>query len=189
MKLENSFEVGGTPQATLAMLLDAKRVIPCMPGAELIEEIDDRTWKAKMAVKLGPVGLDFLNDVTVTHVDEAAGTVTMVVKGRDTRGKGGADADLVSTLVPIDGGTRVTIATDLRLSGQAAQFGRASIIQDVSSTLVGQFAECLKAQFTSSPEVAQAAIAESQKPISGFRLMFSALFRRLRRLFGGGSGR
>jgi hypothetical protein len=186
MKLTNSFDVSASPEATLKLLLDADRVIPCMPGAELIETVDERTWKAKMAVKLGPVGLDFLNDVTITEVDESAGRVTMAVKGRDTRGKGGADADIVSTLTATDGGTHVQLETDLRLSGQAAQFGRGSIVQDVSTTLVDQFANCLKAQLTASPEEAKAATVQAQKPISGFSLMLKTLARKLSRLFGGG---
>jgi hypothetical protein len=36
--------------------MDPERVVPCIPGAQLTEVVDDRTWKSKMAVKLGPVG-------------------------------------------------------------------------------------------------------------------------------------
>jgi len=127
MKLENAFEVPTSPTETLHVLLDAERVVPCLPGAELLEQVDERTWKAAMKVKLGPVGLDFANDVRITEIDEEAGIVKMAVNGRDTRGKGAADADVVSRLIAIDGGgTRVEMSTDLRLSGQAAQFSTMS---------------------------------------------------------------
>ena len=35
MKLEHQFEVHASHEQTLNLLLDAERVIPCMPGAEL----------------------------------------------------------------------------------------------------------------------------------------------------------
>jgi uncharacterized protein len=184
MKLENAFEVPTSPTETLHVLLDAERVVPCLPGAELLEQVDERTWKAAMKVKLGPVGLDFANDVRITEIDEEAGIVKMAVNGRDTRGKGAADADVVSRLIPTDGGgTRVEMSTDLRLSGQAAQFGRGSIVQDVSSQMVGRFAECLRAQLTASPEEARAHVEAAAKPVSGIRLFFSTLWSRVVRLF------
>jgi len=113
----------------------------------------------------------------------------MAVKGRDTRGKGAADADVVSRLVAIDGGgTRVEMSTDLRLSGQAAKFGRGSIVQDVSTQMVARFADCLRAELSGSPEQAEAQAEAAAKPISSIRLFFSALGSRLGRLFGRSKG-
>ncbi|HJZ60916.1 MAG TPA: SRPBCC family protein [Miltoncostaeaceae bacterium] len=189
MQLENAFEVPTPPKETLDALLDAERVVPCMPGAQLLEQVDERTWKAAMKVKLGPVGLDFANDVRIIEIDEEAGIVKMAVKGRDTRGKGAADADVVSRLVAIDGGgTRVEMSTDLRLSGQAAKFGRGSIVQDVSTQMVARFADCLRAELSGSPEQAEAQAEAAAKPISSIRLFFSALGSRLGRLFGRSKG-
>ena len=37
MKLENSFDVDAPPEAAWALLMDVPRVIPCMPGAKLLE--------------------------------------------------------------------------------------------------------------------------------------------------------
>ena len=74
MKLQHEFDVPASPATTLAVLLDPERVVACMPGAALVEIVDDGTWKTTMAIKLGPIGLDFLNDVRVVEQDEAAGT-------------------------------------------------------------------------------------------------------------------
>ena len=89
MKLQHEFEVPASPDETLALLLDPERVVACMPGATLVEIVDDGTWKTAMAVKIGPVGMDFLNDVSVVEQDNAAGTVRLSVRGRDKRGRGG----------------------------------------------------------------------------------------------------
>ena len=81
------------------------------------------------------------------------------LSGRDTRGKGGAEGTVDSRLIALDGGgTRVEMATDLRFSGQAAQLGRPGVVQDVSNKLVDQFADCIKAQLSASPEQAAEAV-------------------------------
>ena len=147
MKLQHEFEVPASPAETLALLLDPERVVPCMPGATLVEIGDDGTWKTTMAVKLGPIGLDFMNDVRVVLQDEAAGIVRLAVRGRDKRGNGAADGTVDAHMVGLDGGgTKVTMDTEVRFSGQAAQLGRPAVIEDVSGRLVGEFAERIQAR-------------------------------------------
>lgn len=190
MKLQHAFEVPASPAQTLAVLLDAERVVPCMPGATLTEVVDETTWKATMAVKLGPVGMQFLIDVAMLDRDDEARSVRLGVSGRDTRGKGGAEGTVDSVLsARDDGGTRVEMETDLRFSGQVAQLGRPGVVQDVSNKLVDQFAECIKAQLSAPPEVAAAAMEEAGKPLSGFSLAIAALASAIRRLFGRGGDR
>jgi uncharacterized protein len=188
VKLSHAFEVPASPAATIGLLLDPERVVPCMAGAQLVEVVDERTWKTKMTIKLGPVSMDFVNDVRLLEVDEAAGRLRMEVHGRDTRGKGGADATVESTLSPTDGGgTRIALETDVRFSGQAAQFGRPSVVQDVSNRLLDQFVSCLSAQLAASnPNEATTGPGQERsvppppppptpKPISGLSLLVAAL--------------
>jgi carbon monoxide dehydrogenase subunit G len=182
VKLENSFEVPGPPDAAWALLNDVPRIIPCMPGAELNETVDESTWKATMRVKLGPISLTFATDVKREEADDAAHRAKLSAKARETKGRGQGRATIESTLTPVDGGTRVDIVTDLVLSGPVAQYGR-GMVQDVSSQMVNSFAECLKAQLGSTPEEAEVAIAAQAKPISGLSLGLKAFGRAIRRLF------
>ena len=184
MKLENSFEVPAPPDTAWDLLLDVPRIVPCMPGAELTEVIDDSNWKAKVAVKLGPVSLTFLTDVKREKVDEAARRVTLSAAGREMRGRGAARATVESSLSGANGGTRVDIVTDLSLTGPAAQYGR-GLVADVSSQLIGRFADCLKAQLDSTPQEAEAAVAQAAKPVSGLRLGIDAFFRTIGRFLRG----
>jgi len=189
MKLEHAFEVPASPEETLALMLDAERVVPCMPGATLVEVVDDRAWKAKMGVKLGPVGMQFLVEVKLLDRDDDSRTVRLGVSGRDTRGKGGAEGTVVSELTAAGTGTRVQMDTDLHFSGQVAQLGRPGVVQDVSNKLVDQFAECIEAQLSASPEIAAAAVVEAEKPLSGFSLAVAAFTSAIKRLLGRGDGR
>ncbi len=70
MKLENEFFVQAPPEDAWALLIDVPRVIPCMPGAELTEVVDETTFKATMKVKLGPISLSFATDVELAEVDD-----------------------------------------------------------------------------------------------------------------------
>jgi uncharacterized protein len=184
MKLENSFEVPAAPEEAWALLLDVPRVVPCMPGAELTEVVDDSNWKARMNVKLGPISLTFATDVNRQEVDEAALRVVLAAQGRELRGRGQARATVESSLAAANGGTKVDIVTDLHLSGPAAQYGR-GLVADVSTQLVGRFADCLRAQLAAGaePEQAEAAVAEAGKPVSGLRLGIAAMGRSIGRFF------
>jgi carbon monoxide dehydrogenase subunit G len=185
LRLEHEFEVAASPDQTFELLLDAERVVPCMPGATLLEVVDERTWKSELGIKLGPVAMQFLADVKLLERDDAARAVKLGVSARDTRGKGGAEATVVSALHPTDsGGTRVAMTTDLRFSGQAAQLGRPGVVKDVSNKLVGQFAECIKGRLSTAPEERAAAVEQAHKPVSGLSLAIAALVGAVKRLFG-----
>jgi carbon monoxide dehydrogenase subunit G len=181
MRIESAFEVPADVATAWALLLDVPRVIPCMPGAELVEAVDESTWKAKMAVKLGPISLSFATDVKREEADETAHRVRLSAKAREVRGRGAAQAAIESTLAAVDGGTRVGVATELTLSGAVAQYGR-GIVQDVTAQLVDQFAACLASQLTAAtPAEAAAAVEARARPVGGIRLLLRALLRRLRR--------
>jgi carbon monoxide dehydrogenase subunit G len=183
VKLENSFEVPASPEQAWALLIDVPRIIPCMPGATLDETVDEANWKATMAVRLGPISLSFKTDVKREEADEASRRAKLSAKAREARGRGNASATIESSLTPQNGGTRVDIVTDLQLTGAVAQYGR-GLVGDVSSQLVTQFADCLKAQLAATPQEAAAAVEEQSRPVSGLRLGFGALWRSIRGLFG-----
>lgn len=186
MKLENSFEVPASRQQAWDLLMDVPRIVPCMPGAVLDETVSENQWKATMSVKLGPIALQFATEITREGVDEAAGTVTLNAKAREKRGRGGAQAAIVSSLTEVESGTRIDIVTDLTLSGAVAQYGR-GIVADVSQQMVGKFADCLKGQLAAeTPEEAAAVVAEHQaKPVGGLSMGLGALWRSFLRLFRG----
>lgn len=187
MRLENSFDVDAPASAAWRLLNDVPAVVPCMPGAELVEVVGENAWKASMKVKLGPIALQFLADVTREEMDEAAGRVALAVKARESRGRGNAEATIESTVSGAEAGTRVDVVTELALRGAVAQYGR-GVVADVASQMTGQFAQCIarKLSETSSPGAGGEAAAdpppvEAAKPIGGLGLVLRALWRSLTR--------
>jgi hypothetical protein len=179
MRLENSFEVPAPPEQAWQLLNDVPRVIPCMPGAELTETVDDAHWKATVHVKLGPIALEFAADVERREANESARRAVLHARGRELKGRGGAQATIESSLEPAGTGTEVTLVTDLVLQGPVAQYGR-GIVADVANQLVTRFADCLASQLQG--DSVETAPLPAQ-PVGGLGLALGALWRRLGRLF------
>jgi len=159
MEFDNSFDVPLPPDQAWKTLMDIERIAPCMPGAELTEIVDDKTFKGKVSVRLGPVALTFQGTATFEDVDEIAHKATVKAQGADAKGRGGASANVGFHLEPSDAGSAVKIHTDLQLSGSVAQYGRgAGMIQDLASQIIGQFADNLSKQI----EADQPAAAEPE---------------------------
>jgi uncharacterized protein len=193
MKFDNSFEVPLPPAQAWALLQDVQRIAPCMPGAELTEVIDARSFKGRVSVKLGPVALTFAGTARFEELDDTALVAKVKAQGTDQKGRGGANAVVGFALAGIPGGTRVDITTDVTLSGAVAQYGRgAGIIQAVAAELIGQFSERLRAMIAQdAPATAEAPVAAPPPPpeavpIGGFGLLWRALLSWLRSIFGRG---
>ena len=147
MQIKNNFEVPAPTERVWAYMLDVEKVVPCMPGASLTETVDDTHWKGKLTIKLGPVSLNFSGKVEMTERDDDQHRVVLEASGMEQRGKGAASATVTSNLETVEGGTRVVVVQDLKVSGQAAQFSR-GMMQDVSGKLTQRFADCLKANLS-----------------------------------------
>jgi carbon monoxide dehydrogenase subunit G len=182
--IENEFDVEAPVERVWEYLLDVHRIAPCMPGAELTETVDDRNWKGKVVVKVGPVSLSFAGTVTMQERDDAAHRVVLKATGMEQRGKGAASALVTAWAEPSDGLTRVHFTQDLTVSGAVAQFSR-GMMQDVSGKLTRQFAECLQANIASEAAAAPGAAGPqaTARSVAGLRLGIWALFRAIGRFF------
>jgi carbon monoxide dehydrogenase subunit G len=166
MRLTNAFTVPAPPDRVWAVLLDVGRVAPCLPGAAL-ESSDGDEHTGTMTVKLGPVTSRYAGTVRIEEADQAARRAVMRAEATDARRKGAASATITSVMEPVEGGTRVVVETDLVITGPVAQFGQ-GVMQDVSSTLMRQFAERLAQQMSDdepdAPETEAAAEAGARPP-------------------------
>lgn len=153
MLLENSFEVPAGIERTWDYLLDVERVVPCMPGAELTETVDETHWKGKVTIKLGPVKLSFKGKVEMAERDDEAHRVVLKGSGMEQRGKGAASATITTTAEESTSGTRIVVVQDLKVQGQAAQMSR-GMMQDVTAKLTKQFADCLESNLQAEEEEA-----------------------------------
>jgi carbon monoxide dehydrogenase subunit G len=159
VELTNEFRVGVPIEDAWAILTDVERIAPCMPGAQL-EEIEGDDYRGVVKVKVGPITAQYKGVARFQERDEANHKVVLKAEGRDTRGQGNANALVTATLVPDDDGTKVSVVTDLTITGKVAQFGR-GVLADVSAKLLGQFVDNLERDVLSGPSGGSAGAPEA----------------------------
>jgi hypothetical protein len=199
--ITNSFELPLDPALAWSVLLDIPRVMPCIPGAELLEIIDDSNYKGKVSVKLGPVSLAFVGAAMVVERNAGARRAQLKAKGQDSKGRGGVLAEMTFDVAAAAAGSRVTVLTRVSFTGSVAQYGRGTgVIQGVASELIAQFARNLEASLlrsasatvvpsqrheavvrpdaalTGDPSNAASPLVPASKPIAGFSLLLKVLW-------------
>jgi carbon monoxide dehydrogenase subunit G len=167
MKINNEFTVGAPIQQAWDTMLNLERIAPCLPGAAIQDEKDEGEYDGTMKVKIGPITANYKGTVKFEEIDEENHRAVLQATGRDARGQGTASATIVSTLQEEADGTKVSVETDMKLTGRAAQFGR-GIAQDVATKMLDQFASCLEEEITGGPEEG-AATAEPTGEENGSR--------------------
>ncbi len=165
MKINNEFTVSVPIEQAWDIMLDLERVAPCLPGAAIQESQGDE-YQGTMKVKIGPITANYKGTVKVEEADEENHRAVVQATGRDARGQGTASATIVSTLHGEGEQTRVSVETDMHLTGRAAQFGR-GIAQDVATKMLGQFADCLEKEIAGGTGDGAAASAPETTEESG----------------------
>ncbi|WP_326800445.1 SRPBCC family protein [Streptomyces sp. NBC_01808] len=141
MELRHEFTVPVPADEAWRALLDIERIAPCMPGAA-VESFDGETVRGTVKVKVGPITLTYRGTASFEEKDEAGRRMVLSANGKEARGTGTARATVTGELTETGGGTRVSVLTDLAVTGRPAQFGR-GVLAEVGDRLVGRFAECL----------------------------------------------
>jgi carbon monoxide dehydrogenase subunit G len=138
MELKNDFTVNAPIEKAWETLTDVERIAPCLPGAQL-QEVEGDVYRGVVKVKVGPITAQFKGQATFVERDEDGHRAVLKAEGRDTAGKGNASALITAQLEPIEAEvTKVSVDTDLTITGKVAQFGRGALA-DVSDKLLKQF--------------------------------------------------
>jgi len=191
MQFDNTFEVPLPPEQAWPLLMDIRGIAPCMPGAQLTDVVDDKTYKGNIAVRLGPVALTFAGTVVFEEIDNTNHTARVRAQGSDAKGRGAAQAAATFRLEPVAAGSKVLVHTDLTLSGAVAQYGRGvGMIQATAAAIMNQFANNLKKQIAAKPagaagETESAELPAAAKPISATSLAGQVVWNSIKDKFGG----
>ncbi|UXY31487.1 SRPBCC family protein [Streptomyces sp. HUAS TT20] len=161
MELQHEFTVPVPVPDAWRALLDIERVAPCMPGAT-VEDYDGKTITGSVKVKVGPITVTYKGTAVFEEQDESAHRIVLIASGRETRGQGTARATVTGTLSEQNGGTAVSVRTDLTVTGRPAQFGR-GVMAEVGDRVVGQFAACLSERLA-EPATATATVTDELPP-------------------------
>jgi carbon monoxide dehydrogenase subunit G len=181
MLIKNEFEVAEPVEKVWEFFQDIPQVAACLPGAELTEDLGDDRYKGRVAVRMGPVRLQFAGTADITERDEAARRVVVHAAGADEKGRGQASMVVTATLARAGRGTRIGVAQDLQLSGAAAQYGR-GMISDVTAVLMRDFSANMQDRIERLDR-GEAVSSQAAAPARGFTLGMRAALMALTRVF------
>ena len=205
-KIEERFEVQAPVERVWQYLIDPKRVVHCLPGAELLEQQDEHTFLGAIKVKVGPLAMSYKGQAKFTEMNEETHQVRMVGDAREVGGSGSTKVSMLSTVSPLaSGASEVLVSADIDLVGKIVQFGR-GMIEEVSRQMFRQFSTCVRQQLeiADEPPVAgEAQAGDAAQPASAsppaqstetkavaaaplaFRALWAIIVRFFRGLFGG----
>jgi len=184
MLISNDFEVAQPVERVWQFFGDIPRVAACLPGAQLTESLGDDKYGGRVAVRMGPVRLQFAGTAEITERDEAGKRIVVHAAGAEERGRGQANMVVTAALTPAGRGTKVAVTQDLQLAGAAAQYGR-GMISDVTAVLMRDFSANMAIQIAAAErgETVQAAAGPAGGLAIGVRAALMALRRVFRRFF------
>jgi uncharacterized protein len=191
-KIEERFEVQAPVEHVWKYLIDPKRVVECLPGAQLIEQKDEHTFLGAIKVKVGPLSMSYKGQAKFTEINEQTHQVRMVGDAREVGGSGSTKVSMLSTVTPLpSGGSEVLVNADIDLVGKIVQFGR-GMIEEVSRQMFRQFSACVRQQLegVDDPQPADKPAEAETKAVAAaplaFRALWAIIVRFFRRLFGRG---
>ena len=89
-EFDNSFDVPLPPAEAWPVLSDIRRIAPSIPGVQLTDVLDERTYQGTISVPLGPVALTFASVVKLEEIDPVNHTARLQAQGADANGRAGA---------------------------------------------------------------------------------------------------
>ena len=182
MLITNEFEAAQSDDKVWSFFEDIPQVAACLPGADLTNEVGDDRYEGTVAIRLGPVKLEFDGAAEVKERDEANRTISVDASGADKRGRGQAALQLKVALASSPKGTKIGVSLDLQLAGAAAQYGR-GLVADVTSVLLSEFATNMENRLDAVASGLDPAQVSSTKPASGLVIGLRAARMALTRVF------
>jgi uncharacterized protein len=179
IKIEKTFQVQEPLESVWAVISDPRKVANCLPGAQITETVDDRTFKGVIKVQVGPTVTDYKGQVHVERLDNEQHEIELVGKGQDIRGKGSASMKMTGKVRSLpDGNTEVASIAEVNVVGLLAQMG-GRMIQEVSNQMFAQFTANFTARIqqektSSGDPAASRAGAEDAKPIQAVPVLLTA---------------
>ena len=181
LKIEKTFQVKEPVDKVWSILSDPRKVAACVPGAQITEQVDEKTYKGAISVKVGPSVTDYKGEVQIVRLDPQNHEIEILGKGQDVRGRGSASMKMTGKLRSLDdGGTEVTSISELNVVGILAQMG-SRVISEVSNIMFGEFTKNFQARLALPADASERPADVAANPISATSVAWQAakgVFRR-----------
>ena len=123
MLLQGKLALNSSIQKVWDFLLDPQTLLSCIPGAERIERIDEKTYDCVVKQKVGPISVRFKFKAILTEVNPPT-HIKFMGEGEDI-GKAGhfAHKTAVNLAETPEGQVDISYTSDISIVGRLATFG------------------------------------------------------------------
>lgn len=146
VRLKKSFSVDRDSDVVWRFLTDPKNVAHCLPGARLLEVVDERTFRGEVALKFGLFGLTFRGLARFTELDPGRLTASLEANASDLRGWGDGEMRMRSRLSSDGDATLVHLEQSFRVTGRLSGMVATSLLTGAAEFVLARFASCVRAQ-------------------------------------------
>lgn len=123
MKIEGKFTMKAPIQKVWDFLLAPGTLVSCIPGAEKMEPVDDKTWEGIVKQKVGPIGIKLQFTQTFAEI-EPPKHLKAVGRGSAVGGAGTFSQETIVDMKEIGGGeVEISYSSNVSLVGRIATFG------------------------------------------------------------------
>jgi len=151
MTITTRFDLALPLEVAWRSLLDVPSVAHCLPGVELTDVLDDRTYGGRIALTLGPLGFSYRGQVRIDSIDEASHTVAMTATGTQVRGGNAGTAVVRARLQGDTRRTTVVMETEIGDHSRMSRIGGTGIMRAAAQRMSERFAACLERQLQGAP--------------------------------------
>lgn len=142
MEFDNSFTIQKPLDDVWNTMIDLERVVPCVPGATIIEKTGDRAVRAEVKIKLGAMSMNYSGPAEIVEQDDFGYRAVMNARAKEAGGQGNADAKVSMQLTGSGDATEVALHSQINVTGKAAQMGE-GVITAVTEGMIKEFSENL----------------------------------------------
>lgn len=177
MRLTHELAVSAPLEQTWRALQDVPALGRALPGATVDSTPVDGAHRGTMKVKLGPVVTEYSGLARLAELDEDERVAIFHVNGRELRGQGTAEATITIRARGAGEATKLTVETELQVTGRQAQLGR-GIMEEVAAGVLREFAARLE-RTLAGLQPSGAAPAEEEEAFDAGRAMLRPLIERV----------
>jgi carbon monoxide dehydrogenase subunit G len=168
--IDRRFDLPVSEAQAWALLENVRATSSCMPGVEITNQINEKSYQGRMRSRIGPATLNFQGTVDVLASDPAQRSLSLIGKGGDTNGSS-ASMSLMAQIEASSSGQGCVLSGLIKMtvSGKLAQFGHRFLLPVADSMLrdfIINFSEQAARLDAGHTERPQAKMVSSQQPMA-----------------------
>jgi carbon monoxide dehydrogenase subunit G len=149
-EVNHEFSCPAPRERVWAALTDPRTVAACLPGGELLEVVDERSFRGAIGVSLGPLRVRFEGRAWYETLAPDDWRAVLRAEAAETRGRAAGSMRMRSRLEARGAETRVHVRQALELHGSLGRFVPPPVLAEAARYALGRFGASLRDRLAST---------------------------------------